>query len=325
MNALTRALFGPWNFRPEVVLILGTLATLYLVGWFRLRRQGKVKLAHGWRLAAYTSGMGLLAVALLSPIDMLGGQLLFMHMIQHKLSVMAAAPLIWLGNPFPIGLWGLPAPLRRRTTLFFAGESPFRRALATATQPGIVWMVFIFVYIGWHDGNLYNMALRRDWVHDLQHIMFFSAAMLYWWHVTNAGPRLHKRLPIWAVLVFLLAAVPPNAITGVVIANSSQVIYTYYESVPRIWGFSALQDQMIGGVIMWIQGSEMFIQAAIIALAFYWWKEGRKAKAEGREIGPLSGTEIADEALIAPGLEHRAVQNRFRQAQEMRPKATGAP
>jgi cytochrome c oxidase assembly factor CtaG len=304
MPPILKALFSSWEWRLDILIVLGVLTTVYVIGWLRMRKQG-AKLARGWRLVAYLSGMLLLITATMSPIDMLGGQLLFMHMIQHKIVVMGAAPLLWLGNPFPIGLWGLPISVRRGTTLFFARGSLLRQGLAVITQPGVAWLTFIIVYIGWHDANLYNLALRKDWVHDLQHITFFVAAMLFWQHVVGAAPRLHKRLPVWAVVAYLLLAVPPNAIAGAAIAGIPEVIYTYYESVPRIWGFSAIEDQMTAGAIMWIQGSEMLIQSAIIVIAVHWMRAGKA-------IQPTSGAVLSDEALIAPGLEQRVIQNHWR-------------
>ncbi len=306
MSPLFSALLTGWEWRVDVLIVLFTLTAFYLCGWLRLRRQ-RAKLASGWRLAAYLTGIFLLAVAIMSPIDALGGQLFFMHMIQHKIVVMAAAPLLWLGNPFPMGLWALPLAARRPVASLFTRQSPFRQLLTTVTQPGIAWLIFIFVYIGWHDGNLYNLALQKDWVHDIQHITFFLAAMLFWWHVVGAAPHLHKRLPAWAIVAYLLLAVPPNAITGVAIAGTPEVIYTYYNSVPRIWGFSVIEDQMTAGAIMWIQGSEMLIQAALIVIAVDWVRAGKGQR-------PQSGAAISDEALIAPGLEHRVLQNKWRQA-----------
>ena len=304
MSPIVKALFSSWEWRPDILIVLGALATLYIIGWLRLHSQG-AKLANNWRLAEYLLGLLLLITATMSPIDMLGGQLFFMHMIQHKIVVMAVAPLLWLSSPFPIGLWGLPASLRRRTTLFFAHTSPLRQGLAAITQPGVAWLVFIVIYIGWHDPTLYNLALRKDWVHDLQHITFFLAAMLFWQHVVGAAPRLHKRLPVWAVVAYLLIAVPPNAITGAAIAGIPEVIYTYYESVPRIWGFSVLEDQMTAGAIMWIQGSEMFIQAAIIVIAVHWIRAGKA-------VAPPQDAIVSEGTTIAPGLEHRDIHNHWR-------------
>lgn len=274
MHPLVRGLLSPWEWRPEVMFTLGVMAALYSFGWWRVRRQSKrQKLATYWRLTAYYSGLFLLALALTSPIDLLGGQLLIMHMVQHKILVMFAAPLIWLGNPYPIALWALPRGARRVVTAPLVSNSPVRRALTTISNPIICWLVFMFVYIGWHDPGMYDLALSVDWVHDIEHITFFLAAMLFWWPVVNGAPHFHKALPYWVRIIYLIAFVPPNAIAGVVIANSSEVIYTYYLSVPRIWGFSAIEDQAWGGAIMWIWSSEMMIQAAVILLGVSHYRE----------------------------------------------------
>jgi cytochrome c oxidase assembly factor CtaG len=255
------------------------------VGWLRVRRKlagrgrGR-KLASGWRLAAYLGGLASLLLALLSPIDILGGQLLTMHMVQHKILVMAAAPLLWLGDPFPIVLWSLPAGLRHAIGGLFTRDTWFRRGLTAITQPGICWLVFVFVYIGWHDPSMYDLALRVPWVHNLEHVSFFLAAMLFWWPVVNSAPHLHKPLPYWVRIIYLIAFVPPNAIAGLSIATATDIIYPHYAAVPHIWGFTALEDQAWGGAIMWIWSSEMMIQAAVIMLgvSFYQEKQRRLAR-----------------------------------------------
>ena len=325
-HPLLRALLGPWEWRPAVLAVLLPLITIYLVGWVRLRRRGAARLASGWRLAAYATGMLTLAVSLMSPIDILGGQLFFMHMIQHKLSVMVAAPLILLGNPFPIGAWGLPRVGRQALTSIFADSSLVRPVLAAATQPFVAWILFVFVYIGWHDGGVYNLALMSRRVHDVQHITFFVTAMLFWWHIVGAAPRLHRSLSAWVAIFMLLAVIPFNAIAGFVIANSDTVIYTYYESVPRIWGFSVLDDQAVGGVIMWIPGSEMLFQAAGAVLAVMFWRERKKRIAAQLPDTPPSGAlDIADEALIAPGLEQRLRHEQWRQMAAQRTHHSTTP
>ena len=265
MNPLVQALLGSWEWRPLVVAILVTLSVVYTWGWMRLRKR-KSRLANGLRLASYYGGLLALALSLLSPIDWLGGQLFFMHMIQHMLSIMVAAPLLWLASPFPVALWGLPHAIRKQTSLFLASPSPFRQILALLTGAPIAWFLFIGVYLGWHEPAAYNLALRRDGVHDLEHITFFLTALLFWWHVIGGAPYIHKRLPSWGCAAYALAAIPPNMIAGVTISFASSVIYTYYESVPRIWGIDILTDQRIGGAIMWIPGSMMFLIAAVLTL-----------------------------------------------------------
>lgn len=298
MHPLIQALLSPWEWRPVIVLVLLTLGVLYTTGWRRLRRRGSLGrgIATKPKLIAYWAGLAVLATALMSPIDFMGGQLFFMHMIQHLLTMMIAAPLLWLANPFPFMVWGLPVPLRVRVTELFRRDALFRRTLASMTRPAVAWMLFLAVYLGWHEPVLYNLALRRDWVHDLQHISFFAVAMLYWWHVIGAAPRIHGRFPVWARMGYLIGTIPLNMAAGVAIAFSGVVLYTYYESVPNIWGVTTLQDQMLGGVIMWIPGSMMFLLAAIILLATQF---GRGEAPLGRP--PAAGD---DGPPVLPGEQH---------------------
>lgn len=277
MHPLVRGLLGPWEPRFEVLIPLLVFGALYTIGWLRLRRHSKrQKLATKWRLASYYGGLCFLALALLSPIDWLGTQLLLMHMIQHKILVMLAPPLLWLASPFPIALWAFPPDLRRSLTQFFTRRSPLRTVLGYLASPAVAFLGLVFVYLAWHDPTLYNLALTHEWVHNLEHLSFFVAAMLFWWPVTNAAPRLHKAMPYWGRILFVLAFVPPNAIAGFVIANSSDVIYTYYNSVPRLWGLTALEDQAWGGGVMWLFSSEMMIDVALIMLGVMFYRERRQ-------------------------------------------------
>ncbi len=315
MHPLLQALLSTWDWRLDITLVLLSFAILYTTGWWRLHKRSRnPKLANKKRLAAYWGGLVTLAIALMSPIDPLGGQLFFMHMIQHLLTIMVAAPLLWLGAPFPFLLWGMPPRLRRMVGGQFARAAVTRNLVYTLTQPSYVWMSFIFFYVGWHDPNLYSLALRRSWIHDIEHITFFATAMLLWWQVIGAGPRLH-RVPIWGRIAMLITLVPVNMVIGIVIANASEVIYAYYNSVPRIWGFSALEDQMLAGVIMWIPGSMMLLLGVVLLLA------GALRTTDEDPPQPVPGWD-SEEAMVAPGLEHRVIQNRWHRVHQAQLPAT---
>lgn len=290
MHPLVRALFAPWDLRWEVLIPLLIFGSIYAVGWTRLRRQSRSqKVASKWRLSMYYLGLGSLALALMSPIDWLGTQLLTMHMIQHKILIMFSTPLIWLGNPYPIGLWGLPRQARGAVTAALAADTWIRRGLSAISQPAITWLIFTFIYLGWHDALLYDMALRIEWVHNIEHLTFFLGAMLFWWPVVNGAPRLHKSLPYWGRILYVLAFVPPNAIAGFAIANASEVIYSHYNTVPRLYGMSAIEDQMIGGAIMWVWSSEMMIDVALIMLGVISIREKKRKqkRVETQELLPV--------------------------------------
>ncbi|MCL4830580.1 MAG: cytochrome c oxidase assembly protein [Caldilinea sp.] len=302
MHPLVKALFSPWELRWEVLIPLLLFGALYALGWTRLRRQSRSqKVASKWRLAMYYLGLASLALALMSPIDWLGTQLLTMHMIQHKILIMFSAPLIWLGNPYPVGLWGLPRPARRAVTSALAGDTWIRRGLGVISQPAICWLVFTFIYLGWHDAMLYDLALRIEWVHNLEHLTFFFGAMLFWWPVVNGAPRLHKSLPYWGRIFYVLAFVPPNAIAGFAIANASEVIYSHYTTVPRLYGMSAIEDQMIGGAIMWVWSSEMMINAALIMLGVMTVQERRRKQKQAAAAASATSLPLTDQQMKAAG------------------------
>lgn len=311
MDPVLRAILMSWNWRLEIILVLALAGTLYSRGWWQLRKRTHHRhqtrrvgqpwpLTARWRLVSYLAGLIIMAVALMSPIDVMGGQLFFMHMIQHLLLIMIAPPLLLIANPLAVVLWGLPNGARRRIgggiSTALHRESRFRRALRAVTAPGIVWLMWVIVIVGWHDPNLYNWALRSDFVHDLEHLSFFLVSMAYWWHVTGAGPRIHKQFGLLGRIVFVLAAIPPNMLTGVVLAFAESPIYSYYLDVPRIWNISVMTDQRISGVVMWIPGSMMYIIAALVLISQLLSREERKPNLPEKAWA-------SEDALLAPGLK----------------------
>lgn len=259
------SLLAAWDFRLDTILVLGTATLLYVAGWWRLRRKGQ-PIATVWRLASYLGGILVLVLALMSALDTYQYYLFYMHMIQHLLLAMIAPPLLWLASPLPIGLWALQRDLRKSAALLLGGKSPVRKALTSVTPPFISWIVFMGVLWGWHDPNAYNAALRSNLIHDLEHVTFFGTAMLFWWHAINAAPRIHGPFPPLKRMLYVLLAFFLNLGPSIAITFAERVIYTHYLDVPRIAGISALQDQHIAGLIMWIPGGMMYGAAALLLI-----------------------------------------------------------
>ena len=309
MNPVLKAVLLSWDLRLDVIIVLATAGILFSVGWWRLRRrtQPKVGAKHGraqlgapWRLVSYWTGLIIAALALLSPIDILGGQFFFMHMIQHLLLIMITPPLLLITNPMPFILWGLPPRLRRLVgqalSRLLHRHSPFRRAVRAVAAPGVLWLVWVVALVGWHDPVLYNADLRNDFIHDLEHLSFFIAAMIYWWQVTGAGPRLNKQFGLLGRIAFTLAAVPPNMAVGVVLSFVDRAVYTYYLTAPRVWDIDVLIDQKIGGVIMWVPGSMMYLIAALVLIA-------RLLQGETRKPSLPETKWATEENLAAPSIK----------------------
>jgi putative membrane protein len=314
MDPVLSAALSSWDLRLDVILVLALAGTSYTWGWWRLRtrtlsrsRQAETtqtelgwrnwKAAAMWRPVVYLTGLFIVGIALVSPIDVLSAQLFTMHMIQHLLLVMIAPPILLLANPLPFILWGFPAKVRVSVgRQLLRRNSSFRRLLEKTTGPGLTWLYFVIAYWGWHDPTAYGAALESDLIHDLEHLSFFGTSMLFWWHVLGAGPRVHRPLSPLARLAYLLAAIPPGMLAGIAIAFAEQPLYGYYEAMPRLWGISVLADQRLAGVIMWIPGSMMYIVAFLILA-------GRWLQVEEKKPALPESAWAADDALMAPGWE----------------------
>ncbi|MFC2023372.1 cytochrome c oxidase assembly protein [Chloroflexota bacterium] len=267
MDLTLSVLLLSWSWRPEIMLTLGSATALHLVGRWRLKQRGGSRTVPAWRSVAYLGGLAVLWVALMSPIDVMSGQFFYMHMVQHLLLVMIAPPLLWIGNPMPVAMWGMPPALRLEVGRWLRPDAEFRRVVRSLTTPGLAWIYFVAALVGWHEPVAYNAALQHELVHDLEHLTFYGTAMLLWWHIIGAAPHIHKRMPVGVRIAYALSVVPVNMLTGVAIAFASEPLYNYYSGVPRLGRLTLLEDQMLGGVIMWIPGSMMYLIAALILVA----------------------------------------------------------
>jgi putative membrane protein len=291
MSELGRALLS-WGWRADVTAVLALLTALYVLGWRRLRQLGH-RPTTGWRLGAYLAGVLLLGLALMSPIDALGQQLFWMHMVQHLLLVMLAPPLLFLGAPFPTSIWGLPRQGRLLVARLLNQRSSLRALLMRASSPGIVWFVFVALLVGWHDPAAYDAALRSELIHDLEHLCFFGIGILYWWRLIGAAPLFSRRMTPLQRIIYALAVVPPNMLVGVVLSFAAEPTYLHYLTVPRISSLTVLQDQHFGGLLMWVPGSMMYIMVAL----FYVYK------AMGDDPPASMETAVADSQVRAPGFD----------------------
>ena len=303
MDPILGAALRSWDWRIEIIVILAAAGIIFSVGWLRLRNRTRGSNAGNrwragatWRPFVYVLGLLILALALMSPIDVLGTQLFTIHMVQHVLLVMIIPPLLLLANPIVFILWGLPTSSRKAVGGWLGPNARPRKIIKAITGVGIVWLAYVIVIWGWHDPLAYSLALRSNIAHDLEHISFFVVAMIFWWHIIGAGPKIHSSLSYGGRFAYAISAIPPIMIAGIVIAFAKEPIYSHYELVPRLWNISVMEDQRIAGVIMWVPGSMMYIVAALIVVGRWLQKE------ESKPSLPESNW-AADEALLAPGIK----------------------
>lgn len=276
------AFLRSWSWESDVLAGLAIAAGLYVYGWQRLRRRDRGRLVSpAWRTWCYGGGLAALGLAFLSPIALYSSLFFCMHMVQHLLLVMVIPPLLWLGAPLVPTLWALPRELRRGIGWLFVPGHPVRRLFETLTRPVVATLLHLAAVGLWHVPVLYDAAQGRTAIHDLEHLLFLGTALLYWWSVLH--PVRSRRLSGGLAILYFLAPMIEGELIGALLTFAGEPIYATYRAVPRVWGLSALDDQRLGGLIMWVGGG-LFWFAAISAAFLLWMSEEEK---EARPSGTL--------------------------------------
>ena len=132
------------------------------------------------------------------------------------------------------------------------------RALGPLAHPvtGLaLWLALMYL---WHIPALYDAALENPGLHLLEHVSFFAAGIAIWWPLIQPVP-MRRRMTGLQPVAYIGAAKFGLAALGLYLTWSTAVHYDFYETVPRIWGLSAQEDQNIGGAIMMVEQSLTFV------------------------------------------------------------------
>ncbi|HVA24404.1 MAG TPA: cytochrome c oxidase assembly protein, partial [Chloroflexota bacterium] len=227
-----------WNFEPSIVfgLIAATL------GFVWLQRRPDTAVSAGRRVC-FGIAIGLLVLALLSPLDEIADRyLLFAHMIQHLLLVLLVAPLVVRAMP---RTWGQ----------------------RLAINPWLAFAGFNVVFALSHVPLWYEAALVHEPLHVVEHVAYLAAGIVNWLPIAN--PAAERRLPDAMQMLYLFFETLPMFVVGALLALSDSAIYSFYVSAPRLAGISAIEDQSIAGLLMWIGGSFFYLGA--LTLVFFRW------------------------------------------------------
>jgi putative copper resistance protein D len=256
-----------WTLEPLVVLGLAGTAVAWVAIVRRIDRGHPATPVPPRRSVAFLLGLAAIAVALLSGIDAYDTTLFAVHMVQHLLLTLVAAPLIALGAPITTLLRVATPDTRRRVILPILHS----RVMKVLSFPVVTWLVFAAAMWGSHFSPLFDASLEDPLVHDLEHALYLGAGLLFWWPVVGADPSPWRMAhPVRAMYVFL--QMPQNTFLAVTILNSSVPLYAHYATLVRAWGPTALEDQQIAGGLMWIGGDLVFL-AAIAALLVGWMRK----------------------------------------------------
>ncbi len=255
------------------VVFLSIALVAYLRGWRHLCATGHRP--PRWRLAVYGLGLATAAGALLG-LDQLAEERFSMHMIQHLVLVMVAAPLVTLGNPLPFVLWGLPRRARATLARTLRPRAMLRRALSALTFMPVAGVLYVSTVWLWHLPFLYDAAAEHEVLHALEHAMFFTAAILFWWPIVQPAPRLHARVHPGFQILYLVAATAQNTALGMILSLPERAWYPHYVRLAASLGLSAVDDQAFGGGLMWSMG-HMYLLPILVIL----YGVSRESKREG--------------------------------------------
>jgi cytochrome c oxidase assembly factor CtaG len=227
-------------------------------------------------------------MALVSPLHTLGTALFAAHMVQHEVLMLVAAPLLVLGRPLPLFLRALPLPWRRQLGKW--GTS-LQSSWCVLTHPLVAWAVHAAALWVWHLPRLFQATLTSAQVHAWQHLSFFGTALCFWWALLSGRGGLHGYgVAILAVFTTALH----SSLLGALLTLAPTPWYPAYAHSTTAWGLTPLEDQQLGGLVMWIPAGVVYLLAAL-ALGAGWLRaierqmrcQARREMAKGAWLGVL--------------------------------------
>jgi putative membrane protein len=226
--------------------------------------------------------MATMVVSLNGPIHDLSDYYLFsVHMTQHLMLTQIMAPLLILGLP----AWLVAAIVRKPSVA---------RAARFLGHPLIGGGIFIVSLVLWHTVPYYDLMMRNHNIHIACHLTFMVTSVMAWWCVCSPLPEA-GRLAEPAQMLYLFLLGIPMQIVAAVITLSNTVLYPWYATAPRVWGLSPLDDQQLGGLLMWVPGG----LGLWIAITVVWLAWARKSGPE-RGVGTRKGAGSDEPPLTLP-------------------------
>jgi cytochrome c oxidase assembly factor CtaG len=250
-----------WSFESGVILPLVITAAVYAKGAKEsLARAKRSKGTMKGEVIVFSCGLIVLTLALVSPIHSAGGALFSAHMIQHELLMAVAAPLLVLGKPAVPLIWGLPVSMRPYVGRFFS-SSAISRTWSAVTQPLVAFLLHAAAIWIWHAPGLYDSSVSSEAVHAVQHFSFLATALFFWWSVFHSAERRNGQG--FSILSLFLTGIHTTLLGALLTVAERPVYQAYNNGAASLWGMSALEDQQLGGIIMWVPGSLVYMAAAL--------------------------------------------------------------
>ncbi|HKP72772.1 MAG TPA: cytochrome c oxidase assembly protein [Pyrinomonadaceae bacterium] len=267
-----------WSWEPGVLVCLALSGWLYFRGVRKLWREAETgRGVRRWEAWCYAGGWFALFVALVSPLHPWGRVLFSAHMTQHEVLMLVAAPLVVLGRPLLPFLWALPLEWARRVGNW--GKAIwFQRGWHALTNPLVAWAVHAAALWVWHVPALFQATLTSEWVHTLQHLSFLLSALLFWWSLVHGR---QGWMGYGAATLYVFTTSVHSGLLGALLTFANSVWYPAYTGLTDSWGLTPLEDQQLGGLIMWIPAGLVYVVAGLALFAG--WMQESEARVVRRE------------------------------------------
>jgi putative membrane protein len=250
---------------PWITAALVVTGAAYGIGVLRVWKATAVGRGIRRRDAAAFAGAWLvLAVALLGPLDAWAERSFAAHMLQHELLMLAAAPLLVIGRPLAAWTWIVPRRAHGavRRTLASTLLARFWRAFTRPLGATVFQLAVLFVL---HVPRVFDFAATHAGAHAAQHAMFLASALCFWW--ATRGALVHARVGhesgAGVALACLFVTMLATGALGALLAFASAPWYPIYAASATPWSASPLEDQQLGGLVMWIPGGCVYLVAGL--------------------------------------------------------------
>jgi putative membrane protein len=252
--------FSSWSWPLAINIPLFGVGFLYCLGFVRLSKHRTtpypIKPLPPFLFAA---GWLALVLALDSPIHELGEQLFWVHMTQHEILVLIAAPLLVLSHPLAVLVWAIPRKWRQPIASV-AKISFLERTWLAVTAPAVAWTLHALALWIWHAPALFNLTLTSDVAHAAQHVSFFGTALVFWWTLVHGHAG---KLNYGASILYVFTTAIHTSVLGALLTFASRPWYSPYALTTAAWHLTPLQDQQIGGLVMWVPAGTVLIAIAL--------------------------------------------------------------
>jgi putative membrane protein len=251
-----------FHVHPDVWLLLGSIWFAYTVALHRHDWSSPKELAERRRRRTlFTAGMLTLWIGSTWPMHDLAERSLYsIHMVQHLAYTLVAAPLVVAGIP----AWMWRDLLRPRAVTV---------AFRFLTRPVVALVLFNGILLFTHWPEVVTAAVGSEWIHFGLHVLLFGSAIVMWWPVLSPLPELPALAPPAQMLYLFLQSLAPT-IPASFLTFGHTMLYPVYATFPRVWGLSALDDQLIAGLVMKLVGG-LILWGFIAAIFFNWYARER--------------------------------------------------